>query len=484
MPHDVMPLALSPLEIDDEIPPLEHSPPDNLSLDSPVNDNSSLDSSPSPQIKKQSALSLMKRAGRSLVGTIQRKGNKAVLAAMMMAGAALVAPHAAKAQSYTPAADAQVQNVFGYAPWIENGTSPFPPIDLYGNVTCSYNSSASLYANAEQCIQTHFGYNGNWFRTDLGVDSTGALPPSGLYSGPTVSGTTGPVEIPRCSGPYTSGSSTVIHCDLWSIPTILAPKPPSVKTLGDCGCGATPAPGNNGQPGNNGDSGAGDPITVGTGNLFEKVTDYTTAGQNPLSFTRYYNSMAGATGFVTDAVTLGTNWRSNFDRYIQTSTYYAERPDGQTLHFTTASGGGFAFDSDVDITLTQSGSGSGSTWTLKDHNDTVETYTTNAAGIGVLQSIATRNGYTQTLSYTAATDCPGGSLLCSVTDSYGRSLNFTYNSDGFLNSYNTGRPDPDLWVQRQRRQWHDAGSAKFRHLSTNQLAHKPILSLPECGFSL
>ena len=33
----------------------------------------------------------------------------------------------------------------------------------------------------------------------------------------------------------------------------------------------------------------GDPIDIGSGNHFEKVTDYATAGQNKLAFTRYYN---------------------------------------------------------------------------------------------------------------------------------------------------------------------------------------------------
>jgi hypothetical protein len=34
------------------------------------------------------------------------------------------------------------------------------------------------------------------------------------------------------------------------------------------------------------------PIDLGTGNMFYQVRDYAAAGQNPLAFTRYYNSMA------------------------------------------------------------------------------------------------------------------------------------------------------------------------------------------------
>ena len=82
-------------------------------------------------------------------------------------------------------------------------------------------------------------------------------------------------------------------------------------------------------------------------------------------------------------------------------------------------------DTDVDMTLTQAGS----TWTLKDHNDTTETYTQDSTGKGTLNSIALRNGYTQNLTYS-------GGLLQSVTDSYSRSLTFGYTS-GLLSSVTT-----------------------------------------------
>jgi RHS repeat-associated protein len=169
----------------------------------------------------------------------------------------------------------------------------------------------------------------------------------------------------------------------------------------------------------------GDPITLGTGNLFEQATDYTTAGQNPLSLIRYYNS-----AFVNPAsyaVTLGGKWRSNYDRYLHivttpSATGYvtAERPDGQQITF-TSSGTAWVTDSDVDYTLTNSGT----TWTLTDPDDTVETYT--APGVeGRLSTIVARNGYTQSLSYTT------GLLLHTVTDSYSRVLTFKYAGTGTL----------------------------------------------------
>jgi RHS repeat-associated protein len=168
-----------------------------------------------------------------------------------------------------------------------------------------------------------------------------------------------------------------------------------------------------------------DPIDLGSGNVFEQVTDYTTFGQNPISFVRYYNSLGVPNTFSSE---LGVNWRSNYDRFlsfVSSSLTVAERPDGRLLNFTLA-GGVWTPDTDVDYTLTQEGS----TWTLTDSNDTVETYTTPVqltGFIGVaLDSIKIRNGYTQTLQYSTSVQ------LQSVTDSYGRQLTFTYNGGALL----------------------------------------------------
>jgi RHS repeat-associated protein len=179
----------------------------------------------------------------------------------------------------------------------------------------------------------------------------------------------------------------------------------SGKTLGSC-----PYPGA---------ASCGDPVDIGSGNVAETVTDYETAGQNRLQFVRYYNSLAAATTF---AVSLGSHWRSTYDRYlnVSTSTVTAERADGQQLTF-TLKGGVWKPDTDVDITLTKSGT----TWTLTDHNDTVEIYTAIGSGNeALLDSITARNGYTQTMAYNASNQ------LESVTDSYKRSLALSY--DGTL----------------------------------------------------
>ena len=164
---------------------------------------------------------------------------------------------------------------------------------------------------------------------------------------------------------------------------------------------------------------AGDPVSISSGNMFYEAKDYTTAGANPLAFIRYYNSRS-AVGAPTLATTLGVGWRSNFDRWIRiasTTNVAVERPNGQQLYFTLISGV-WTPDTDVDIKLTLSGT----TWTLTDHDDSIETYTTSGSGtFASLNSIKLRNGYTQTLAYTSGT-------LTSVTDSYSRVLTFTYAS--------------------------------------------------------
>jgi len=179
-----------------------------------------------------------------------------------------------------------------------------------------------------------------------------------------------------------------------------------------------------------GNPSVGEPITLATGNMFDAVSDYETAGPNKLVFTRYYNGLANPTTF---AASLGSHWRSNYDRYLRIasgSSVTAERADGQVLAF-TLSGGVWTSDSDVDLKLAQSGS----TWTLIDNADTVETYATISATEARLTSIQARNGYTQTLSYNS------GGQLVSVNDSYNRSLGFTY-QNGLLQKVTT----PDTLV--------------------------------------
>jgi RHS repeat-associated protein len=173
----------------------------------------------------------------------------------------------------------------------------------------------------------------------------------------------------------------------------------------------------------------GEPINLGNGNVFDQVTDYETAGQNKLSLIRYYNSMAWP---ATSATSMGGYWRTNYDRYlhiINPSAIYgvlAERPDGQVISFSSSSGT-YTPDSDVDVKLTVSGS----TWTLTDHDDTVETYT-QSGSLATLNSIKKRGGYLQAIGYSSG-------QISYVSDSYSRQLGFSYSSAGLL----TGVTTPD-----------------------------------------
>lgn len=181
----------------------------------------------------------------------------------------------------------------------------------------------------------------------------------------------------------------------------------------------------------------GDPIDVATGNVYRKVTDYQSAGQNKLTFDRYYNSMGVAMNPNTRAKALGVNWRSTYDRYLSittsgtTGTALAERPDGQVLKFTLANGT-WGSDSDVNSRLSQSGSN----WLLTTSDDTVETYTASGTGLPQLNSIRFQDAYCQTLSYN------GNGQLFSVADTNNRRLTFGYYPNGLLQ--NVTLPDSTI----------------------------------------
>jgi RHS repeat-associated protein len=318
-----------------------------------------------------------------------------------------------------------------------------------GNVYAADDSSSEIFAcNPQTGTQTSFSTDG-----PVGAHPTihpMVLSPDGtrvFTSGPSiqniviasssVSGTvstpaTGIAVMPTGNTLYAVSGSTisVINTSTNSVSTTVPVasgnlyavgiQPPVLYQLAknfkgpNCGCPADASA----NATSSGSVAAGEPIDIGSGDVSYKTTDYTTVGQNPLTFTRYYNSMGNAPGVATFADTIGTDWRSNYDRYIRivsSSQVIAERSTGQQFTF-ALSGSSWVADSDVDVTLTHSGS----TWTLTDHDDTVETYSTASASEALLTSIKSRNGYTQVLNYN------GSNQLTSVTDSYSRTLTLTY----------------------------------------------------------
>ena len=206
----------------------------------------------------------------------------------------------------------------------------------------------------------------------------------------------------------------------------MKPQPPKLK--GKPCCPATQCCKHTGNPA------AGNPISVASGNKYEEVVDVSTAGPDPLRFVRSYNST-----LTHDQTTLGWGWRHHLEpRLWFNVTTRAVRPDGRELVFSLVSGV-WTPDTDIPDRLTTNGT----TWTYTDAQDTQEVYDS----AGLLQSITRRNGYQQTLAYDA------NDQLQTVTDSYGRTLTFTYDK-GLLATVT----DPDGHVIRYT---YDATSSLF-----------------------
>ena len=385
---------------------------------------------------KTGIVAQMKAAARSALSPVKQARGKAIFSVMLVAAAALTAPQSANAQCYalnsatnggltlnitdlpkpTISSDGaggtdytyQLAGLSGNSATLVVGTKSYAATspDAFG-IQVDANPSFTIVEIFTQSTAPEFSATVELenVSADLLPDGWPAVLPE-ISQWPTVAAMYGII-----------GSSTSYEFSLTSI-TDCVPPPPPPKTLGDCDCNG---------------SGVGEPIDAGTGNVFEKATDYKTAGQNPLSFARSYNSMGKTSYPDTFATSLGVNWRSSFDRYLKvvsSTSVDAERPDGQVISFTLA-GGTWTPDSDVDVKLTQSGSN----WTLTDHSDTAETYTVSG-GKGTLNSLRQRNGYTQTLDYNSS------GQLQSVTDSYDRALNFTYYPSGLLETVTT----PDTLV--------------------------------------
>ena len=171
----------------------------------------------------------------------------------------------------------------------------------------------------------------------------------------------------------------------------------------------------------------GNPVDVGNGSKRQSDTDYRSPAPGGLEFTRYYNS---AGYFSTQARDPRWNdyWRHTYDRRIVAipgNSYLmavAVRHDGLLQHFTPAGievhnfrGGANRLQKLTDTLGATTG------WRYTGADNDVEVYDAQ----GALQSLTTRAGYAYTLSY-------AGTVLQSVTDSFGRSLTFTYDAKGRL----------------------------------------------------
>jgi YD repeat-containing protein len=180
---------------------------------------------------------------------------------------------------------------------------------------------------------------------------------------------------------------------------------------------------------------AGNPVNVGNMNKVQRETDYVGPGAFALRFERRYDS----NGFNDNAFlpfrTLGSRWRHTYDRSVTVATVSGittaavVRPDGRNLRFTLTAGS-WVPDADIEDTLVQltDGSGNPTGWlyTTTDHD--TEAYNAN----GRLLALTDRAGITQTLAYSDGSTPPAiaatAGLLIGVTDSFGRTMQFTYNA--------------------------------------------------------
>ena len=160
----------------------------------------------------------------------------------------------------------------------------------------------------------------------------------------------------------------------------------------------------------------GNPIHAGTGNKFQRETDFSANTPNGIRFVRYYNSLDERAGV------LGSNWRHNYDRRVEVaidrSTTTVMRGDAKSYIYTPS---GTAWQSDPDVTETLTETATGWTYTMSSGN--VEEYDTN----GRLVALIDLQGRTQSLSYDAAGN------LTTVTDVFGDTLIFAYDAQNRIN---------------------------------------------------
>jgi YD repeat-containing protein len=173
----------------------------------------------------------------------------------------------------------------------------------------------------------------------------------------------------------------------------------------------------------------GNPCNAGTGTKFQVETIYRGSGAAPLVEQLSYNSHVLADPRPNWTGAYGTGWKGHYERRITVlgilALIRAERPDGQELEFHPPSSGNiFTSDDDVSDRLERLVDGAGNTTGWKytvAADDSIEIY----GPTGKLLSIANRAGLTSMLAYSDATVA---GLLITVSDPWGRAIQYTYDS--------------------------------------------------------
>ena len=160
---------------------------------------------------------------------------------------------------------------------------------------------------------------------------------------------------------------------------------------------------------------AGNPINYATGNKYERATDLDLDGPGlPLRLVRHYNSQS-----VADAP-LGFGWRIGYDQQLQNAGNHRilHQADGRQVHFIDDGTGRFVSETDP-VRIVEAIDGGGHR--LSEPDGRRLTFDT----AGRLVHIVDRNGNAQEMVYVDG-------RLDSVSDNFGRRLDFVYTSDGRL----------------------------------------------------
>lgn len=185
----------------------------------------------------------------------------------------------------------------------------------------------------------------------------------------------------------------------------------------------------------------GNPCFVGSGIEQQQETDFVGVGSQPLTLKRGYRSsylVAPADGF-------GALWMHEWQRRLDLSRYYNTTPSLASLRddrrwttFALNNGVWAGTDGRGDqiVAVTDAG-GAGQGFRLADRrNDRTEDYDTT----GKLTLVKERNGRTTSLKYsdtnTAVTVAPYANLLIEVSNQFGQTIRFTYDSLGRINAAN------------------------------------------------
>lgn len=178
----------------------------------------------------------------------------------------------------------------------------------------------------------------------------------------------------------------------------------------------------------------GNPCNAGTGTKFQSEAVYRAGSNSPLAEHLSYNSRLLVDASKVWSGAYGKGWKGYYERQITNLNFaaIAKRADGRQLDFRKPNSGNvYIADADVADRLERLVDGSGNTTGWKFTvvaDDSIELYGSN----GKLLSITDRAGAALTLTYstssTPASIAPNSDLLISVSDAWGRSLSYVYNS--------------------------------------------------------